>query len=227
MLGLRLHEPAVTLSDLALAVETSTFAIGLARYGRGSPRTDRSWGLQRWFVGYFASSAVASLAGAATHGLSESKEDPQRLRFWRASLVSIGVTSLCAWHLGASLSLPASTARALLLPVYVVHLAYLVVVVRTHPSFRLALALYAPSTFFLRLALISRLRADGERGPVTMALAALSVSTAAGIVQVSRRGLHPRRFDHNATFRVIQGFAITILYAAARGLIKTPSDERR
>ncbi|MFV2062966.1 MAG: hypothetical protein ACC726_05560 [Chloroflexota bacterium] len=167
---LRLHEPAVALSDLALAVETSAYAIGVARHGRRSPSTDRSRDLRRWLIAYFASAAAASLAGAAVHGLSASKDDPKRLIFWRASLSSIGMASLSAWQFGAALSLQGNSARTLLAPVYVVHLAYLIVVWRTHPPFRLALALYVPSAFFLRLALLSRLRVPAERRPATMAL---------------------------------------------------------
>lgn len=216
----RLHEPAVSLSDLALAVETGVFAIGVARYGRGSLGTDRSRDLRRWLIGFFGSSAAAALAGAAVHGLSASKDDPRRRLFWRASLSSIGLASLSAWHLGAILSLPSGAARSLLVPVEVVHVAYLVVVARTHPPFKLALALYAPSAFFLRLALMSRLRVPAERAPAALALVALTVSTAAAVMQVRKLAVHPRWFDHNATFHVVQAVAFAILYRAARGLLR-------
>ncbi|MFV2063561.1 MAG: hypothetical protein ACC726_08620, partial [Chloroflexota bacterium] len=125
---------------------------------------------------------------------------------------------------GAALSLQGSSARILLAPVYIVHLAYSVVVWRTHPHFRLALALYVPSALFLRLALLSRLRVPAERRPATMALVALAASTAAGITQVGKLGLHPRWFDHNATFHLVQAIAFALLYPAARGLLKAADD---
>jgi hypothetical protein len=130
------------------------------------------------------------------------------------------LASLFAWHVGVTLSLRGSAARNVLVPVYIVHLAYLVVVVRTNPPFRLALAMYAPSAFFLRLTLLSRLRVPAERRPAALALAALAVSTAAAVVQVRKIALHPRWFDHNATFHVIQAVSFAILYPAARGLVR-------
>ena len=210
----------MTLSDLAVAVETLVFAIAVARYQRGSPGTARPQQLRRWLVGLFASSAAASLAGAAAHGLSSSKDDPQRLAYWRVSFLAIGSASLSTWHIGTTLALRSSAARRLLLPVYVVHLVYLAVVLRTHPPFRLALALHGPSMVFLCFALLTRLRISGERLPATLAIASLAISTVAGIAQLKKLSLQPRWFDHNATFHLVQAIAFAVLVPAARGLIK-------
>ena len=218
-----LHEPAVTLSDLAIAIETGAFAIGVARLGREHPDTVRSRALRRWLIGFYTSAAAASLAGAAVHGLSASKDDPGRLAYWRVSLSAISLAGLCAWHLAATLEPRSGVGRSLLVPVDIVYLAYLVTVSRTHPSFQSALALYAPGAFFLRLALLSRLRVPAERRSAALAQAALAVSTVAAVIQLRKIALHPRWFDHNATFHLVQAAAFAILYPAARGMLRSAS----
>ena len=110
------------------------------------------------------------------------------------------------------------------MPVYIVHLAYLVIVARTRPPFRLAMALYAPGAFFLCLAFLSRLRVPAERRPAALAVTAFAVSTAAAVIQVRKIALHPRWFDHNATFHAVQAVGFAMLYRSARGLLRAAQD---
>jgi len=209
-----------------LAVETGVCALALASRAPASDAPQRARRVHRSFVALFGASAVASLAGAAVHGLSASSEDPRRLIFWRASLAAIGVAGLSAWNAGAALALRGGGARVINAPVVAAHIAYLGLVVRRRPPFRLALAMYAPNALFLRLALINCLRDDRERRPAALALAALTVSTGAAVIQLRGIGLHPRWFDHNATFHSVQALAFALLYPAARGLVRAASDMR-
>ena len=220
----RIHEPAVALSDLLLAVETGVCAVALARSAPGSDAPQRARRLHRSLVALFAASAAASLAGAGVHGLSSSKNDPREAGPLAHLAAAIGVAGLSAWRVGAALALQRGLARVLLMPVVALHAAYLTVVVRTSPPFRLALAMYAPSALFLRLALIRCLRDDRERRPAALALAALTVSTGAAVMQLRGVALHPRWFDHNATFHAVQAVAFALLFPAARGLVQAASD---
>jgi hypothetical protein len=216
----RIHEPAVALTDLLLAIETAVCAVALLR---GSPPSDapkRSRDLHRWLIALYAASAAASLAGAAVHARDASRQDPRRLHLWRASLASIGVAGYSAWQVGASLALGRDVRRVLLAPVTALHVAYLVVVVRTRPPFRLALAIYGPDALSLCLALLSRLPEDRERRPAALALLAFTVSTAAAVMQVRGFALQPRWFDHNATFHTVQAVAFALLLPAAQGLVR-------
>lgn len=173
----------------------------------------------------FGASAAASLAGAGVHGLSASRDDPGRLVLWRASLAMIGLAGLSAWQVGAALALQRRLASVLLVPVLALYAAYLTVVMRTRAPFRLALAIYAPSALFLRVALIRSLRRDGERAPAALGLVSLTVSTAAAAMQVRGVAINQRWFDHNATFHSVQGIAFALLYAAARGLVRGASSD--
>jgi hypothetical protein len=216
---LRLEEPAVSLTDLALAIEAGVFALGIARYGFGALDTARSRSLRRWSVALFGAVAAASLAGAAVHAMSPSERSRKRQLAWRASLSSIAVASLSAWHLGASLEPRSVPASRLLLPVDIVHLAYVAFVWRSDPAFRSAVVLFTPGAFMLRLALLSRLRHADERRPAALAQAALAVSAAAILVQARGMNQHARWFDHNASFHVLEALAFALLYPALRGLL--------
>jgi hypothetical protein len=202
-------------------VETGVFAW---RHWRGRPEptaNPRARSLSRWSAGFFAASAAASLAGAAAHGLSASKDDPDRLIWWRASLCSVGLASWTLWHLSAAVASGDGAVRAVPIPVNAVHLAYVVVVARTRPPFWLALALYAPGALVLRWAFLSRLRVDGERGPAAVALLGLTLSTAAGVMQVRKIAIHPRLFDHNATFHVVQAVAFALIDRGASDMVSS------
>jgi len=66
---IRLHEPAVALTDLAIGLEAGLFAILLARshpaVGTCADGRDLSIGpLRRWFVAFFAATSLAAIVGA-------------------------------------------------------------------------------------------------------------------------------------------------------------------
>ena len=109
---IRLHEPAVALTDLAIGVEAGAFAIAVARTGQkaglAAPAGDA---IRRWFVVFFGATSVAAIAGAALHGLLPAGDAPVRRRLWRVSLGSIGVAGLSAWCLGALVALPREAAE--------------------------------------------------------------------------------------------------------------------
>jgi hypothetical protein len=218
---IRLYEPAVALTDLAIGVEAGVFAIALARLGGGAGlATARVAALRRWFVVFFAATSMAALAGAALHGLFPNGPSPARRRLWRLSLGSIGLAGLSAWCLGAFLALPRDAALRVGRLAVVAHAAYLVGLARTDPPYAVAIATYLPGALALGAGLISRLRDPLARGAAAIALAGLGLTFGAAAVQVRRLGLHPRLFDHNATYHAIQAIAVACFYAAARRFLQ-------
>ncbi len=217
---IRLHEPVVALTDLAIGIEAGAFAIALARTGAksgdGSPVTDA---IRRWFVVFFGATSLAAVAGAALHGLLPSGDAPARRRLWRVSLGSIGVAGLSAWCLGALLALPREAAGRVRRVAIVAHAGYLVALSRTHPPYVVAIATYLPGALALGAGLVSRLRDPLVGGAATIALTGLGLTFGAAAVQVRRIAIHPRLFDHNATYHTIQAVAIACFYAAARRFI--------
>src|SRR6267378_2479588 len=92
-------EPAVTLTDYALAIECAVFVIALARLDA------RDKELCFWFVVFFASIGAASVLGGTVHGFFLAASSPARRVLWPATILAILVTSFAAWNIGAVLKL--------------------------------------------------------------------------------------------------------------------------
>jgi hypothetical protein len=219
-MAIRLYEPAVALTDLAVGVEAGAFAIALARAGRGAAvRTARETAIRRWFVVFFAATSVAAIVGAALHGLLPDGPGAARLRLWRVSLGSIGVAGLSAWCLATLLALPRGAARGVQRLALVAHAAYLAGLTRTNPPYAVAIATYMPGALALGAALVSRLSDPITRRAASLALLGLGLTFGAALAQVRRIAVHPRLFDHNATYHTIQAIALACFFAAARRFV--------
>ncbi len=218
---IRLHEPAVAITDFAIGVEAGVFAIALSRAadddGAGIPRAVAS---RRWFVVFFAATSVAAIAGAALHGLMPDRDAPAHRRLWRVSLGSIGVAGLSGWCLGAILALPQEAAQRVRRAATAVHAIYLVGLARTNPPYLVAIAVYLPGALALGAGLVRRLPDSATRGASAIALAGLGLTFGAAAVQVRKIALHPRLFNHNATYHTIQAIAVGCFFAAARRFIQ-------
>ena len=218
---IRLHEPAVALTDLAIGLEAGAFAIALARSSAADgARTARADDARRWFVVFFGATSLAAIAGAALHGLVPDRQSPARLRLWRVSLGSIGVAGLSAWCLAAVLALPQAVGARIRRAALVVHAVYLVALTRTNPPFAVAIGTYMPGALALGAGLVTQLRRPTERVAATIALAGLGLTVGAAVAQLRKIAVHPRLFDHNATYHTIQALAIACFYAAARRFIR-------
>jgi len=136
------------------------------------------------------------------------------------SLGSIGVAGLSAWCLGALLALPRDAALRVRRLAVVAHGAYLAGLARTNPPYAVAIATYLPGALALGAGLASRLRDPVTRAAAAVALAGLGLTFGAAAVQVRRIAVHPRLFDHNATYHTIQAIAIACFYAAAGRFIQ-------
>jgi len=214
----RLHEPAVTLTDLAIGIEAGVFAVLMAAARRDDGRRSReAVAARRWFAVLFGATSAAALAGAALHGLYPDRGHPGRLRLWRVSLGSIGVAGLTGWCLGAVLALPRAAAAGVQRAMFAAYGAYLVALSRTNPPYLVAIATYLPGSIALGVALVRRLGDPVVGASAAIALAGLGLTFGAAAVQIRKTALHPRLFDHNATYHTIQAIAIACFYAAARG----------
>ena len=212
-------ERTVALTDLALGVEAAAFALMLARDERsqGSP-------LRGPLITFFATTAAASLAGAALHGLTTDRSDPRRRALWRLSLGSIGMAGLSSWWLGARLSLGRGKASIVEGGATVVHIPYLAAVLRSDQPFWVAILSYLPGAVFLGGSLVSRLRDRHRRRPAALGLAGLGVTFAAAGVQVAKVGVG-RRFDHNALYHAMQAIGVALFFRAAKGWLAASSGQ--
>ena len=212
---MRLHEPAVTLTDLALGIEALACALLLP--GPSSDPKGRS--LRTWFRTFFAATGSASLAGAALHGLFDADDDPRRVALWRLALGSIAVSSLAGWRIGSTLALPPSRARQVSAAASIAYSGYLVAITRTNPPYAVAIATYLPALGFLGWAFSRGLGRPGEREAAMLGLGGLGLSVAAAGIQLGRVHLHPRWFDHNALYHLVQAIAVAAFFASARSYL--------
>jgi hypothetical protein len=226
---IRLYEPAVALTDLAIGLEAGFFALAVARgRPRDAPPTPSQDGLRRWFVVFFAATGLAAIVGAFLHGLLPpgDREAPARRRAWRVSLGAIGVAGLSAWCLAALLALPRAGARRVTRIATAAHLAYLGLLARTNPPYAVAIATYLPGAAALGATLVRRMGDHASRRPASLALTGLGLTFVAAGIQVRHIAIHPRLFDHNATYHAAQAIAVACFYAAARRFVRDDPDRQ-
>ena len=204
-----LTEPAVALTDFALAIECVVFVLLLAR-GDASDRT-----LRLWFVVFFASAGLASVLGGSVHGFFPDKNSDGRQILWQATLLAILVTALAAWNIGAGLLLTERKATVVRRLAILQLVIFSFVVMFVKPEFYIAIIAYLPATLFLLIGLISGYRS--RRLPaLRWGIAGLGLTFLAAAVQRLNIGIHPHYFDHNALYHVIQGAGLWMIFLGAR-----------
>ena len=213
-------EPAVTLTDYALAVESAVFVIALSRLN------SRDKELCLWFVVFFASIGAASILEGTVHGFFLPALSQGRRILWPATILAILITSLAAWNIGAVLHL--SERRAVL--VRRLAIAQLVIfslfVLFVSSKFYVGIIAYLPSTLFLLFTFITAYRRRADAG-VRWGVAGLALTLVAAAVQQLHVGIHPIYFDHNALYHVIQGAELGMIFVAARSISRAWPPFRR
>jgi hypothetical protein len=206
-----MSEPAVALTDYALAVETAVLAMLLQRRQRSA--------LQIWLIVYFASVSVASLLGGTVHGFVLHDRPLIRSMLWTAILLAIGVTALATWFIGAELLVSRLVSRLVRIVAAVQFGAYTVVVLFVTNAFRTAIMVNLPAVLFLLAIIVIKYLREGRR-PLLLAASGLALSLVAALLQQFGVGLHPVHFDHNAVYHVIQAIALYLFYRGAVGLLE-------
>lgn len=213
-------EPAVTLTDYALAVECAAFVIALSRLDA------RDKELCFWFVVFFASIGAASILGGTVHGFLLAASSPGRRILWPATIISILVTSFAAWNIGAFLKLDerkGALVRRLALAQLVL---FALVALFVTSKFYVGIIAYLPSTLFLLFALVTTYIRRPDRG-IRWGITGLGLTLVAAVVQQVRVGIHPVYFNHNALYHVIQGAALGMIFVAASSILRSWPPFRR
>ena len=195
-------EPDVALTDYALALECTVFAYLLQRKEHAL---------------FFGSAAIASLAGGTVHGFFLDDRTLGNAVLWRITLIAIGVTAASAWAIGARVLFPGPTARRISIAAAAAFAAYCVVTVFITQEFRAAVVFYLPAVMFLLVALSVAYARARERG-ILVAVAGLGLMFIAAAVQQAKIALHPRYFNHNALYHLIQALALWLLFLGLRRL---------
>ncbi len=219
-MGMTLTEPAVTLTDYALAIECAVFTLLLMRR-EASDRT-----LRFWFVAFFASAGCASLLGGTVHGFFPDAAGTGRQVLWQATLLAILVTGLAAWNIGSILLLSPRGAAIMRLLAIAQLVGFSLVVLFVRREFFIAIIAYLPATLFLLIGLVAAYRRR-PLPPLRWGITGLGLTFLAAAVQRLHIAVHPYLFDHNALYHVIQGAALWMIFLAARCLSTARPPVRR
>src|SRR5947209_2658275 len=198
-----MNHPDVALTDYALFIECGSFVYFLAR------KCHR----KIWAIIFFASAAVASLAAGTYHGFLEDPAVAQDTVFWPLAMFAIGISSLAGIKVAADISLEPKGARVISGVAWIAFFAYCLAVEFRGADFRIAIAGYAPSLFFLAWAFVHAYR-KSHKGFYLTGLMGIGTVIIASVVQQARIGIHPRYFNHNAVYHVLQGAGLNANYLA-------------
>lgn len=194
-------EPDVTITDYVLAVQCLGFALLLARKSRP------------WFL-LFASVSLGSFTGGTVHGFIPNEESPTYGALWRITLISIGITALAGWHVGASFLTDSRAVRLIRQVAVLQFCLFSVIILLYSQEFLFAALNYLPSALFLLVVFAKEYLAT-ERAALLGGAIAIVLTFAGSFVQITGISLHPQYFNHNALYHAIQFGALCLLFAAA------------
>lgn len=210
-----MHEPDVTLTDYLLAIECLVFIVLLVRARLANARA--RWGI----IVLFAGLAAAAALGGTSHGFFPQGSGFGADVLWRATLVAIGVAAWGGWALFAGSSFDPRVARGIVAAAGLIFVGYTFYVVAIDQAYRVAIVHYVPAVLALTFIFAIRAIQSRERAAWIGFVGLLLTFVAAG-VQVAGIGLHPRCFNHNALYHLIQFVALVLVYRGGRWLCDQP-----
>lgn len=212
-----MHEPDVVITDLVLAVLCGLLAALLFRSPPGL--------LRNRFIMFFIALGVAAFLGAISHGFFPHQFAPwydaetlvEEL-IWRGTMVAIGVAALAAWSAAARvLGVERGTQTVLVTVGVSLFVTYILWIIFVSDDFRYAILYYTPAAVFLLIAFAAEWRRDRSR-ELALGIAGMALTFLAAGIQQMEIGLHPRYFNYNALYHVVQGLGLFFIYRAAARL---------
>lgn len=205
-------EPDVALTDYGLAIECAFFTYVIYHQG------DRAFPVRTWFAVFFGSISVASFAGGTVHGFFLDEQTLGYAILWPAALMTVGVTALATWSIGASLLFSAKFARRTRFAAAVEFASYCLAVLFLRQDFWIAIVNYLPAAAFLLIALVTEYRRSHEK-EMLVGIAGLVLTFAASLLQHVGVSAHPVYFNHNALYHFIQAVALFMIFRTAKTLV--------
>lgn len=209
LVGFAIHEPDVALTDLALAVLGGYFGWQLNRSLR---KGGEGVSLRRAGLIIMVGLGSAALFGAIFHAFFPAKTatPPGRVA-WAPVVLSIVTVAATLLWLALSLLVPRLSSRVTrgLLLVYGIGFASVALLV--DDSFTGIVRFYGPALILILLAAAIQAARTRSMGWALLA-GGFAISIVAALLQQARVSIHPRYFNHNAVYHVVQGVALVLLY---------------
>lgn len=198
-------EPGTTLTDFLLAALALVWGARLWRDGARRRVTAVRW----WAAGFFATAVAAALGGIA-HGFPTALGSTGAEIVWLATLHAIGLFAFCVVATAAAAGLR-PPARGAATGLAAAGLAAYVPWVAARPVFDRAIVAYGAAMAILAIQQAgARFRHRPPSAP--WILGGIAVAAVGSLVQRNGLGIHPRWFDHNAVYHVIEILAAWLLY---------------
>jgi hypothetical protein len=219
LLVLSIHEPDVAITDLGLAILGGYFGWRLGASLRDGAKVPEK-PLRKAGLVIMVGLASAALFGAIFHAFFPDKtaSAPGRLAWVPVVLSIVTVAATLLW-LALSLLVPRlspGVTRGLLL-VYCV--AFAAVALLVDDSFTGIVRFYGPVLILVLIA--AAVQAARTRSvPWALIAGGFAISIVAALLQQAGVSIHPRYFNHNAVYHVVQGIALVLLYY---GFLRAPA----
>src|SRR5262249_37764067 len=150
-------------------------------------------------------------------------EDPASAgsrRLWPATLIAIGITALAGTNIAATLQFDNKVVCRFARAAVALFIVYCAVVLFLSDSFLIAIVDYLPVVIFLGWVFFDRYWQTHQRA-FRNGLVGVCMMLFAAAAQQAKLGIHPKYFNHNALYHVIQGTALLLLFMTARHLKRT------
>jgi hypothetical protein len=214
-----LLEPAVSLSDFALALQCAVLALMLR------PRRPAAGNIGSWFIVFFCSIGLGALLGAIEHGFLADRDSLTHVIVWRLALISIGAAAPAAWSLGAILLFARPVAAWITRLAVVIYAAYAVVILGLSQDFWIALIHYLPAVLFLLIALTIRFW-QTRQVKLLPGIMGIGLSLVGAGVQYAGLDVSAIHLDHNTFYHLFQGVALLFMFRTAQGMIRPTKGEK-
>jgi hypothetical protein len=213
-----MHEPAVVLTDLALAILGAVL----------------SWRLRGTGAVIMGGLASAAFWGAIFHAFFPDRTaTPLGFIAWLPVAFSILVVAAALLDMALAVFVgrltpggsPGNTRiRRAIVALYCA--VFVAVVLFIDESFSTIVLLYGPTLVVGLIAAALEAIRSRSRSWALVALG-LTVSAAAALLQQARIALHPVYFDHNAVYHVVQAGALVLLYLGFHERLRRPDPAAR
>jgi hypothetical protein len=203
-----MYDPAVSLTDFALALLCASLASLAARWTAGDKP------LRGWWVVFFASIGLSAFLGGIVHGFFPEPGATKGI-LWKGTLLSIGITATTCWILAARVRYSARVVSWIERFAAAQFVAYAVVVLWVNSEFGVAIVAYLSATMFLLVVLTLEHRRSPSpalaRGIVGFVLTYVAAS-----IQALNVAIQPVYFNHDVLYHLVQGLALVLIYSGAR-----------
>ena len=203
----------VVLTDYGLAMLCFVAAY-LILGNRSGNRT-----LVLWFSILFSSVGLAAFLGGTVHGFVHENTLVHKI-LWRGTIISIGVSALSAWAIGANIIFSPVIRKVVLGLAWINFTMYFAYVALFNQSFGVAVVNYLPAALFLLIVFANAYKRSLHRLALYAFIGLISTFIAAGIQQLEI-SLHTKYFNHNALYHVVQAGGLYLIFLGSKYLVKS------